>query len=162
MAGRIPKPTHLKLIQGNRGKRALPKNEPKPRIKAPTPPPFLTRIGRNEWRRIAPKLLKLGLLALIDRNTLAAYCNAYDDLTICKRELIKWNEANPEQINQTTSSRGGQKTHPLVVQIATHQKNMVAFGREFGLSPSSRGRLDIVPTEPAERNKFALAARPRD
>ena len=160
MPGPAPQPNYLKIIRGNRGRRPLPKNEPKPPGKIPTPPPFLGKIGRNEWRRITPKLAALGLIDLLDRNTLGAYCNAYENLTECRVHLLVWNSQNPDQFNQVATATGGRKTHPLVAQMIAHEKNMIMFGREFGLSPSSRGRLDIVPTDPKARNKFAQAANP--
>ena len=46
--GRKPKPTHLKVLAGNPGKRPLPKNEPKPKPIAPRCPQWLDPIARKE------------------------------------------------------------------------------------------------------------------
>jgi hypothetical protein len=40
--GPPPKPTALKLIAGNPGKKALPKDEPKPKVELPSKPRHLT------------------------------------------------------------------------------------------------------------------------
>lgn len=77
MAGRTPKPTHLKVLEGNPGKRALNKNEPKPQAKIPSCPSHLDKEAKVEWRRISKQLLQLGLLTEIDRAALAAYCQAW-------------------------------------------------------------------------------------
>ena len=49
MRGRRPKPTHLKLITGNPGKRAINLREPKPVPKMPEPPTALSAEARQEW-----------------------------------------------------------------------------------------------------------------
>ena len=75
--GRKPKPTHLKLVTGNPGKRALNENEPKPELSLPSPPPHLDDEAKVEWGRVSERLYALGCLAEIDRAALAAYCQAY-------------------------------------------------------------------------------------
>lgn len=55
-AGRPPKPTHLKVIAGNPGKRALPTNEPQPELRDLEPPRDLDEDEQREWDRIAPLL----------------------------------------------------------------------------------------------------------
>jgi hypothetical protein len=39
--GRKPKPTKLRILEGNRGKRPLPVGEPEPDPSVPSPPDFL-------------------------------------------------------------------------------------------------------------------------
>ena len=75
--GRKPKPSHLKLVTGNPGKRAINTQEPVPERILPAPPPELTSEARGEWDRVAGELNRLGLLTGIDRAALAAYCQAY-------------------------------------------------------------------------------------
>ena len=75
--GPPPKPTALKLIAGNPGKKRLPQGEPKPMVEAPVPPKHLTAEARVEWERLAPILVRLKLLTKLDRAALAAYCQAW-------------------------------------------------------------------------------------
>lgn len=75
--GRPPKPTHLKVLEGNPGKRALNKNEPRPQAKIPSCPKHLDKEAKVEWKRISKQLLLLGLLTEVDRAALAAYCQAW-------------------------------------------------------------------------------------
>jgi P27 family predicted phage terminase small subunit len=77
MRGRKPKPTHLKLLEGNPGRRSLNRNEPRPQVKVPTCPQHLCPSAKAEWKRLAPQLFVLGVLTALDRTTLAAYCQAY-------------------------------------------------------------------------------------
>ena len=65
-AGRKPKPTALKLIQGTyRPDRANP-NEPKPKAAIPPCPKFLQGDARKQYRKTAKKLLKIELMPEFD------------------------------------------------------------------------------------------------
>jgi phage terminase small subunit len=77
MRGRKPKPTALKLIDGNPGKRPIAGREPKPPATQPTCPAHLAATAKSEWKRLAGVLNEIGLLTRIDRTVLATYCQAY-------------------------------------------------------------------------------------
>ena len=67
MRGRKPKPTHIKVITGNPGKRKLNFDEPRPEIAVPTYPPELSPAAQREWDRLVGELCKLNLLTNLDR-----------------------------------------------------------------------------------------------
>ena len=78
MRGRRPKPTRLKVLTGNPGKRPLNADEPKPEaddpgVPARTRPRRAARNGTAWSANSAP----LRLLTNLDRAALAAYCGAY-------------------------------------------------------------------------------------
>jgi phage terminase small subunit len=77
MASPIPTPTRLKILRGNPGCRPI-RPEPLPtRLEAiPEPPSHLSPIAQEEWRRIVPQLVNLGLLTVVDLFPLAAYCKS--------------------------------------------------------------------------------------
>ncbi|WP_337531429.1 phage terminase small subunit P27 family, partial [Zhenhengia sp.] len=75
--GRKPKPTSLKVLEGNPGKRALNDTEPKPEKKAPKCPTWLNKEAKKEWKRIATELEALGILTEVDMAAFAGYCQAY-------------------------------------------------------------------------------------
>src|SRR5678809_1039163 len=79
--GRPPIPTKLHILHGNPGKRPLPKDEPEPAIKIPTPPKVITDNAEAlaEWQRITVEHHVLGLIAEINRSMISAYCKAYAD-----------------------------------------------------------------------------------
>ena len=77
MRGRKPKPTALKLIDGNPGKRPINANEPKTTGGKPTCPSHLSPTAKSEWKRISGTLHEMGILTAVDRAALAAYCQAY-------------------------------------------------------------------------------------
>src|SRR5688572_18095041 len=76
-AGRPTKPTQLKAVQGTLRPSRVNPSEPKPEPAVPTCPSWLPKEAKAEWRRIVPQLERLGLLTLIDRAALAAYCQSY-------------------------------------------------------------------------------------
>ena len=77
MKGRKPKPTQIKIVSGNPGKRPLQKHEPMPPRELPRPPAIIQGAARKEWRRIGRLLYDAGLLTKIDSYALAAYCQTY-------------------------------------------------------------------------------------
>jgi P27 family predicted phage terminase small subunit len=149
-AGRKPKPTALKLIQGNPGKRAINKQEPQPEkpVKVPSPPAELGKMAKAEWRRVAKELFDTGVLTRIDTKTLANYCQAYEDMKVARGLLAKHNLQNPDAINLVKTMSGMVRTHPLVQQIRDNRKDMMAFAAEFGLTPSSRSRVTTDKQRP--------------
>ena len=64
--GRKPKPTALKMLEGNPGGRPLNEAEPKPQKKAPRCPPWLEDEAKREWKRMAKVLEQMGLLTEMD------------------------------------------------------------------------------------------------
>ena len=55
--GRKPKPTALKKLEGNPGKRPLNELEPMPQVTMLRCPNWLEPEAKKEWRRLAPVLI---------------------------------------------------------------------------------------------------------
>ena len=130
------KPTALKRLQGNPGKRPLPKNEPQPDNQKPRCPSHLNDEGKREWRRVAGRLHDVGLLTYVDRALLAAYCQAYG----------RWVEAEGviARHGLTQFSPNGYEVKSAWVTISDKaQDQMLKYAREFGLTPSSRASLVV-------------------
>ena len=75
--GPPPKPTRLKVISGNPGKRPLNKREPQPRKEAPRCPNWLTPDAKRVWKDLVPRLKRMGVLTEVDGGALAAYCQTF-------------------------------------------------------------------------------------
>jgi P27 family predicted phage terminase small subunit len=139
MAGRKPKPTALRVLQGNAGKRALPKHEPTPAAEPPPKPAHLTERAAAAWDRVAPELHRLGLLSVVDGLALELLVCAYDD----------WREAHievaAEGATYETETEHGRivRAHPQVAIRSDAWRRVKSILAEFGLTPSSRARLDI-------------------
>ena len=87
--GRKPKPTALKIAEGNPGKRRINGNEPKPPGSLPDCPPHLSAVAREEWNRIAASLNRIGLLTQVDRTTMAGYCQCYGRWVEAEQKLAE-------------------------------------------------------------------------
>src|SRR3990167_8908338 len=85
--GPAPKPSRLRVIEGNPGKRPLQKNEPRPRPVRPTRPEWLSAEAKREWSRLAGELERLGLLTVVDRAALAGLCQAWARAAEAERVL---------------------------------------------------------------------------
>ena len=80
------KPTALRIVAGVSRSR-LPKNEPTPPPATPAPPARLSSQATREWRRVCPKHAAIGLMSDLDVGALAAYCDAFGDWVVARREL---------------------------------------------------------------------------
>ena len=138
MRGRKPKPTRLKLVDGNRGKRPLNKRGPKPEIKVPTCPAHLRPSARAEWKRLIGELFVLGVVTALDRAALAAYRQAYGRWAEAERKL----KDTPVLIKLPS---GYIQPSPWLA-IANRQLELMAKDMaELGLSLVSRTRVEARP-----------------
>jgi len=149
MPGPKPKPTALKIFQGNPGKRKLPRAEPKPLAKAPPCPAFLGAVAKAKWATLVPELSRLGLLTIIDGDTLSCYCQAWAEFEASTRQLEK---KNGRFI--TIVETGYVQPHPAVAQQRSAWAAIKSFASLFGLDPSSRSRLDAGSKADGGRNEL--------
>lgn len=77
MRGRKPKPLEVRRREGNPGRRPLPEDAPEPSAAIPNCPPHVQGEARREWHRIGVELVRLGLVARIDKAALAIYCQLW-------------------------------------------------------------------------------------
>lgn len=148
--GRKPKPTHLKLITGNPGKRAPRRSEPKPPLDEPTPPPHLSDEAKVEWGRVMGQLVNCGLMTQIDRAALAAYCQAYGRWVQAERALARMAERDLlTAALMIKTTQGNMIQNPIVGTANKALELMLRAAAEFGMTPSARSRIDVdVPKQP--------------
>lgn len=139
MPGPPPKPTALKILEGNPGQRKLNTEEPKPTPGAPRPPADLKGEALAEWGRIVPELERLGLLSKLDRAYLVAYCEAWASFDAARAAMV---EHGP----LVRGRDGGLVKNPAAAVMKDAADMMLKFGSRFGMSPSDRSRL-TVPLE---------------
>lgn len=153
--GRKPKPTHLKLVTGNPGKRALNKAEAKVLPALPSPPPHLCDEGKVEWGRVSQDLFDAGLLTKIDRGSLAIYCQAYGRWVRAENALAAMAAADTEFHGLLIkTSNGNVIQNPLVGTANTAMGAVNKYAVEFGMTPSSRSRISVASGD-REGNEFA-------
>jgi P27 family predicted phage terminase small subunit len=133
------KPTAIKILEGNRGHRKLPQNEPQPDKTPPICPYWLSYQAKSEWKRIVPELERLGLLTVVDRVALAGYCESYSRWVKAARELQKG--FTYEFFTPEFKVKRVKKPEVDICRDALAQ--VKAFCVEFGLTPSSRARMSV-------------------
>lgn len=134
MRGRHPKPSRLKILQGDPGKRLprravtggkLPEGEPTPTGKAAKPKWLKAKQGGRVWDEFAPIVEGMGLLTDADTETFARWC-------VLAQEFRN----DPEDFTPSKMAR------------------MDSLEQRFGLDPSSRARLGGAAKKP-KQNPFA-------
>ena len=137
MRGRKPKPTGLKIVSGNPGKRPLNSREPRSEPDLPTCPSHLLPTAKAEWKRLARELYHLGVLTRLDRATLAGYCQAYGRWVEAEKKLTE----TPGILKMPS---GYIQANPWLTIATKQMELMQRFAIELGLTPSSRSRVETV------------------
>lgn len=155
VAGRKPKPVELHIINGNPSKLNLAERiaeMPKFEITDMKCPSGLGRIAKKEWERIAPELKRLGLLTNADKTVFEMYCKVYGECI----ELENFIKKNGATYTYVKKNKYGQvisqyeMQYPQVTQLDKKRNLLVRICTEFGLTPSSRGRMSLPNSKKAE------------
>lgn len=163
MRGRKPKPTALKLLTGNPGKRRLNRQEPVlPELSAsggaagagdPVPLELVgDEVGSAEWRRLSPILRASRTVTDGDLGSLVAVCQQWS----------RYLEANTSVKSSglvVRSQSGYPMPNPYLAIANKALGNCIKLWAELGLTPSARSRVSAAPEKPAESkaSKFRLA-----
>lgn len=138
MRGRKPKPTRLKLIEGNPGKRRINAREPNPRLAIPTCPAHLNPSAKAEWKRLVRQMHTLGIVTDLDRSALAAYCQAYGRWVEAEKKL----KETPLLIKLPS---GYIQQSPWLAMANKQLELMHKYMSDLGLSPLARTRVEMKP-----------------
>jgi len=143
MSRQRPKPTKLKLLNGNPGHRPLNKEEPEFKIPdgIPQPPDSLDKIGRKEWARQMDELYEIGLVQNVSLECFANYCFAYS----VKYHLMK-------ELNGITDINSVEYRDCFRFHMEA-SKDMQRWATEFGITPSSKTRVH-APKKEEVKNKW--------
>lgn len=133
--GRPPKPTALKVIQGNAGKRKLNKNEPAPDAlnEVPPAPIWLGDRAAQMWDHVAPWLVESRILTDTDVHNLEIFCVAYQ----------RWREAQDDITKNGIVVMGARQEikNPACTVANESLRQINTFGAALGLDPAARARL---------------------
>lgn len=151
MAGRRPKPTQLKIIEGNPGKRPLNKQEPKPQSGYPEPL-NLSKKARELWDELCPILDSMGVLTVADGVALERLCECYAEVEALSEYIKKRG-----RVFKTTNTAGDAtiKANPAAAMLADADRRLKSYLVEFGLTPAARSKVHIQDNE---ENQNAAAA----
>ena len=141
MQGRKPKPTSLKILQGNPGRRPINANEPTFPALDSDCPAQLGPIAAKEWHRVKELFKVQNIFTEADRAALSAYCVYYG----------RWVEAE-DHVRATGMMVKSPSGYPMqnpwlsIANKAFQQLNKMM--PEFGMTPSSRSRVKTLPEPP--------------
>jgi P27 family predicted phage terminase small subunit len=145
--GRKRKPTALKLIEGNPGKRPINEAEPEPdRIFNPDPPEGLNRFEVLKWRELTAQLSHARILTVLDLDAIEIYCREWCAL---QEAVADVNERGKLLRLQS----GGTMWNPSWTQLKHSQSVCRSIMAEFGMTPSSRSSL-VVQADKTGRNSW--------
>lgn len=150
--GRKPKPTRLKLLEGNPGKRRIP-NDPKPKPIAPSCPSWIPKEGKALWKQLAPKLERLGLLRETDGEAFAAMCLHW--------AYVRKAAARIAKDGIIAKGERGNVKHPAYQVVRDSTKIWQSLAASFGLTPADMARIDLRPLV-EEEDEFAEWSRNLD
>jgi P27 family predicted phage terminase small subunit len=150
MGTRGPKPTPaaLKAVTGSRIRLAADLGEGiNPPVCIPPMPRHLVGPARTEWKRIAPRLLELGLVTALDRAALTMYCQAWGDVVLFSAQIAAERKAMTAAGKPETDAMwrllpsGIARPTVLVKLLADAEVRCDRALAHFGLSPSQRSRV---------------------
>jgi P27 family predicted phage terminase small subunit len=136
--GRKAKPTALKLVTGNPGKRPINEKEPEPlRIFEPPAPADFSELETAKWNDLSKKLAACRVLTELDLDALEIYC----------REWVAMHDALTDldsrgKLLQTRT--GGVMWNPNWSQYKHSQSVCRSIMAEFGMTPSTRTSVVAV------------------
>lgn len=128
MRGRPRKPTALRILEGNRGKRPLPKDEPVPTGHA-VKPTWVKGRAAKFWAEYAPRFEQLGTLTDADETEFGRWC-------VLMAQLVADSDDFPAGLHARLDALAG----------------------KFGMDPSSRARLGGLGKKPKKNAFAELTA----
>ena len=126
-------PTALRELRGNPSGKAYPTGEPEPDIAEAEAPTHLNGVARAEWERLAPELIRLRLLTVVDLGLLAAWCVAWSDFVVAKTALATGIVVKGKDDHLVRS--------PWFIVKYKAVEAMVRISDRMGFSPSARVSL---------------------
>jgi P27 family predicted phage terminase small subunit len=184
MRGRKPKPNELKQLEGNPGKRPIPVDCANAPAAIPNCPPHIRGEARKEWRRVSVELVRLGLVARVDKAALALYCQLWERWILAEDSVralglvttaaaIRKHLRELGQIEMVATKPAAEMLfagmeredrdfpgkNPYLSIAEACMDRMQKILVEFGMTPSSRARVKSTPAEtPDEVEQFLFGS----
>jgi P27 family predicted phage terminase small subunit len=139
-----PKPTALKLLQGNPGKRELNRKEPKPLAGAPAMPAWFSSddlaTPASIYADLADQLCAMRVLTVADQQALADLADKICLLRRLRKEIYAG------VCYETTTKTGSimRRIKPEMAAFSDLSKQVRHSLADFGLTPGSRTKIQTV------------------
>ncbi len=133
--GRPAKPTTLKVLHGDRKDR-INRNEPTPEGRAAVPTESLSDAAQRVWDRVAPDLIRKGVLTAWDEQAFTTYCQTVAHYQEAQRQLAEHGYTD-------RGAAGGIIKSPYWQIMRDAIGVMTTIGGRFGLTPADRTHLVV-------------------
>jgi len=154
--GPKPTPTAIRKARGNPGKRPLNQHEPQPEGKLPKCPTYLKGDAQKAYRAFAKHLTDTGIAKAMDVTALELLCGSY---ALYVDALQKVLEVGPVWLEKGESKIPKFAYSPYWAVKNREWKNVLSILREFGMTPSSRSNVQVLPK--AASNPFTALITPQ-
>jgi P27 family predicted phage terminase small subunit len=146
--GPAAKPPELKLLEGNRGNRAIDLTSMfRPEVGAPSMPRDLSREAKKAWKRLVPELVRYNLLSKVDADALEDLCETIGLIKILRRsinatqELLLTKDEDPARAIEVATPNGMRIQSPTYQALNREREKLRSWLAEFGLTPAQRARV---------------------
>ena len=92
----------------------------------PKAPSWLSKLAKEEWKRVAPALFKRGALTPEIQGSLENYCDAQGTVRECAAQIA-------EEGRTISGVHGMRRAHPLLASKAQAQATAGALAKKMGL-----------------------------
>lgn len=133
------KPTALKILEGNPGRKPLNDAEPKPQVGMPDRPKEIKGDALKCWNHVGPLLVELGVMTVGDGYAFARFCFSWVDVRNAQKAVDDLDCKIVEGANGTTYQ------HPALKILADTDRRFQYWADQFGLTPAARSRLRVEP-----------------
>ena len=144
--GRKKIPTKLKNMQGTSVPSRQIENEMQVDLvkKIPSPPEWLSKIGKNEWKKITTQLYNLEMLHHTDLKLIEAYVNEISLYIESEMELRK--SGRVDNFTNTNGDLIRSQAKPLIKIKNDALNNALRLAVQFGLTPTARSSISAPLT----------------
>lgn len=148
-SGRRPKPTALKLLQGNPGQRKLNEREPQPPVGEVVKPEMGAEVGAV-WDELAPGCIAMGTLTTVDVRTFVTLCELQATFNTAAKE-----KASPgfrpflhtTMVDSAGNEHQNVKEHPALSLERKTAAALRPYYEKFGLEPVGRARIQVPKSQ---------------
>ena len=153
LRGPAPKPTALRRLEGNPAKRALPQREPQYEPGLPEKPKRMSPQARRIWDELVDEMAGAAVLRRVDRRALwqlaedealiaEAYAGLWQMVGALKKKAAEEGKTLPAgALMGLLTMTNGKSAMRAIRELSMR---LILERREFGLTPSSRSRIETA------------------
>ncbi|MDH4425080.1 MAG: P27 family phage terminase small subunit [Acidovorax sp.] len=151
--GPAAKPTELKVLEGNRGKRPLALNLDstfRPEAGMPSVPKDLSPGARKVWKRLGAELLRYNLISVVYSDLFEELCETISDVKDLrhsfrgKQKLLRASGKDASDAFTVLTPNGMPQQHPLYQILKSERQMMLSLMAKFGLSPAEQANVQTA------------------